>query len=79
MINFVGELFTLSAWADLYQAAVWAIAAITVGVKLLGKEVLVLGDQVTDLDPFSEGTDEGGGSAPTIERNLATTHSSHSL
>ena len=32
MINFVGELFALSARADLYQAAVWAIAAIPVVV-----------------------------------------------
>jgi hypothetical protein len=30
MINFVGELFALSARADLYQAAVWAIVAIAV-------------------------------------------------
>ncbi len=32
MINFVGGLFALSARADLYQAAVWAIAAIAVVV-----------------------------------------------
>jgi membrane protease YdiL (CAAX protease family) len=32
VINFVGELFALSARADLYQAAVWAIAAIGVVV-----------------------------------------------
>jgi membrane protease YdiL (CAAX protease family) len=32
MINFVGELFALSARADLYQVGVWAIAAICVVV-----------------------------------------------